>query len=171
MFSPPFAPETLLPTRDRACWEIAQFLKARLNADYQAIASQLTDPITSAEPVVRGIRDYNAWANTFNEFPLLTVYRRGASGEFLEQVEAAIAYYLPTMALQDQVPGILRWVETRIVRSLQQYDVFFAGQDIRHANLQLQGLRSEYGIGVLPGTEVSAFPFLRINLNFEEIGV
>lgn len=173
LFSPPLAANTLTPGRDRACWGIAQHLKSALNADYKKIACRLENPVAGDEPVIVGIRDYNAWSNNFNDFPLLTVYRRGASGEYLDIVDATIAYYLPTLADQDDSPGILHWVESRIARALHDYDSqFFGGTiDTRHVNLLLGSLRSDYGLGVLPGTEASAFPFVRINFQFQEIGV
>jgi hypothetical protein len=173
MFSPPLAAETLLPGRDRACWEIAEYLKNAVNQDYQAIRDRLADPISGAEPAIVGIRDYNAWSNNFNDFPLLSVYRRGSSGEYVEICDATAAYYLPSLAMQDTVPGILRWVETRLVRNLHHLDARFrqGPLDARHSNLLLKNMRSEYGIGVLPQSEVSAFPFFRINFQFEEIGV
>jgi hypothetical protein len=173
MFSPPLAAETLLPGRDRACWEIAEYLKNAANQDYRAIAPRLADPILGDEPVIVGIRDYNAWSNNFNDFPLLTVYRRGSGGEYAEVCDATAAYYLPSLAMQDTVPGILRWVETRLVRNMHKFDARFmqGNPDQRHSNLDLRNLRTEYGLGVLPQSEVSAFPFFRINFQFEEIGV
>lgn len=170
MFAPPFAAQTFLPTRDRPCWEIAQHLKTQLNADYQAIADQLENPITHPEPVVRAIADYNGWANNFDEFPYLTCYRTTTSGEYLERVSATIAYYLPSMAIQDECPGILRWVELRIARHLAKYSDFYPPDESIHAHI-LGNLRGEYGIGVLPGSEVSTFPFIRINFDFQELGV
>lgn len=172
MFSPPLAADTLLPIRDRACWEIAQLLKQKLNADYAAISHELEAPILGNEPVVVGIADYNAWTNNFQDFPFLAVYRTSSEGDCLEICNAVVAYYLPTMAMQDEVPGILRWVQTRIVRALGANNGFFGGQtDLLHANIPEQRFRCEEGIGVLPGTEVSAFPFFRIIFQFQEIGV
>jgi len=169
VFSPPFAADTLLPNSDRACREIAEYLKATLNADYQSIASQLTNPLQGPTPVVVGVREWNAWSNNQLDFPLLCVFRRGSVG--LEQCEATVAYYLPSMAVQDQMPGILRWVETRIIRALQRYSDFFAGGsvDTRHANINHKDIRTEYGF--IPNQGVVAFPFVFIQFNFEEIGV
>lgn len=167
----PLAANTLLPERDRACYEIAAHLRDRLNAEYQAISGQLANPAGGSSPVVVTIADYNAWTNNFNDFPLLTCYRNGSRGDYLELCQGVVAYYLPSMAVQAEVPGILRWVETRIARELAKYSDFYQGNpDERHAHI-LGNFSSEYGIGVLPQTETSAFPFFRITFDFEEIGV
>lgn len=162
---------TLLPTSDRACYEIAEHLRDELNSEYGRISSSLPNPVQGDRPVVQTILDYNGWSNNFGDFPLLAVYRNGSSGQYLEQCEGVVAYYLPSLASVEEAPGILRWVETRIARRLAGYSDFFMGNpDRRHANV-LRVTRSDYGLGVLPGSETVAFPFFRIFFDFEEIGV
>lgn len=165
------AANTILPTRDRPCWEIAQHLQQKLNAEYQAILAELPDPVTEANAVVVSIRDYNAWTNNFGDFPLLCVYRTGSQDQYLDLSDAVAAYYLPSMAVQDEQPGILRWVESRIARALTDYPIWAMGGQDLHANVITTNMRSEYGLGAFPGTDAIAFPFLRVRFQFQEIGV
>jgi hypothetical protein len=69
------------------------------------------------------------------------------------------------------MPGILRWVETLIIRALQRYSDFLNGGlvDTRHANVDHKAIRTEYGF--IPNQGVVAFPFIFVQFNFEEIGV
>lgn len=166
----PLAADTLTPESDRACRELAEYLKDTLNANYKAIAHTLAMPLNGETPVVVSYRDWNAWANPHNDFPLLCVYRRGSVG--LSLCEATAIYYLPNLAALDATPGILRWVETRILRCLERYsEGWFAGSaDLRHANvLSEPTFRSTYDFGI--GANNNTFPFVAIDFNFEEIGV
>lgn len=168
--NPPLAADTLLPTSDRACREIAEYLRDALNEDYRNIRDLLDNPILEDAPVVVAIRDWNAWSNNFNDFPLLCVYRRGSVG--LELCEASVIYYLPSLAVQDEKPGLLRWVETRIVRGLERLAHCWEGGtvDTLHVNvLSEPKFRTEYGFSLK--NETTAFPFVNIDFNFEEIGV
>lgn len=170
MFAPPIAMDTLTPDNDRATQELAEYLRDVLNEDYFAIAHQLEAPILGDRPVVVGAIGWNSWSNNFNDFPLLCVYRRGSVG--LDLCEATVNYYLPSMAIQDQLPGILRWVETRIMRALYRYSEDFKASvaDLRHAQVLSEPLfRSNYGF--LANQKEAAFPFVSIEFNFEEIGV
>ncbi len=170
MFSPPLAADTLLPSSDRACREIVEYLRDALNEDYCNIRDLLDNPIFGDNPVVVGIREWNAWSNNFNDFPLLCVYRRGSVG--LELCEATVIYYLPSLAVQDEKPGLLRWVETRIVRGLERLATDWRGGpvDALHVNVLLDPkTRTEYGFSLK--NETTAFPFVAIDFSFEEIGV
>jgi hypothetical protein len=153
--------DTLTPTTDRATRYLAEFLRDTLNAESKA----LDLPPEFGERVVIDIREYNAF--NFTEFPALAVYRTGSRGEAMAESSAIAAYYLPSMAAQEKQPGIMRWVETRIARALERIRVPF--DDERPVFTLLEPMRSEYQIGLLPGTSVQ-FPFLKVFFDFVEIG-
>jgi hypothetical protein len=155
--------DTLSPTADRATRYLAEYLRDTLNAEAKA----LTLPPELGDRVIVGFREYNAFNFVGEDFPALAVYRTGSRGEALAESSAIAAYYLPGMAIQEQQPGIMRWVETRIARALERIRVPF--DDERPVFTQLESMRSEYQIGLLPGTSVP-FPFLKVFFDFVEIG-
>ncbi len=157
--------DTLTPAYDRATRYLAEYLRDNLNADFAKIA--VTMPPELGDRAVVGIRDYNSFSNSMDDFPLLSVYRTGSRGEAMAESSAIAAYYLPSLAIQEQVPGIMRWVEVRMMRALERRMMPF--DDSQPVIIETAQARSEYQIGLLPGTTVP-FPYLKLFFDFVEIG-
>jgi hypothetical protein len=157
--------DTLTPDRDRATRYLAEYLRDNLNADFAAIAS--TMPPELGDRAIVSIRDFNSFNFTGDEFPALAVYRTGSKGEAFGESSAIAAYYLPSMAAQEQQPGIMRWVEVRIIRALERRGMAF--DDDQPVVTDLSQSRSEYQIGLLPGLG-TPFPYLKVFFDFTEIG-
>lgn len=139
------------PTADDHARALALYLRDGLNAAY------------SEQLVVSQVRDYNGFANTGEDFPLLCVYRTGSNKELLQRSNMVLAYYLSSFAEQGKLPGIMRWVEVQVANLLEAYSY----QDGVCVDLDLSDLRSEYRIGTLG--EV-AFPYLKIYFALTEPG-
>lgn len=138
----------LTPELDHSCDSLAKYLQQELNCAYPKAK------------VVTTTLGYNGYSTVVADFPLLTVYRTGSSREALNLSDAVIAYYLPSLTVQDQMPGILNWVEKTIAALLGSY-----GRVNRCIQIQMDSLRSEQRIGRIPESTI-AFPYLKIYFKF-----
>lgn len=161
-------PNKLRPDYDVTCRAIAQYLMDKLNAAYQAIQTELTFRYDSDTPVVKSIREHNFYINTCQDFPLLTCYRTGSSGANLMTSNAAIGYYLPSLADIERCPGIFRWVESQIARLLPVFDPC---GEFGLTGWNAAAMTSQYPLIWQPFGGNSAFPFLQIKFQFREIGI
>jgi hypothetical protein len=145
--------DIILPGRDMACLEVVQYLTEQINAEYAQIVS--------GGIAIQKYVDWDAWNSSTAEFPLLTMHRIKDEGEGLDHCEGAITYYLGSMSEMEEFAGNLRWVATRIVRSLYKFNRL--GQFRAVFNLDF---RAEYGT-VINGQ----CPFVRVFVDFVETGV
>jgi hypothetical protein len=157
--------DTLSPSTDRATRFLAEYLRDSINADWLRIRGAVTPDL--GDRAVIGIREYDAFNFVSEDFPALVVYRTGSRGEGLGDSNAVAAYYLPSLAEQERQPGIMRWIETRIARALERLGMAF--DDAQPVVVDMAGARSEYQIGLLPGSNIP-FPYLKIFFDFTEIG-
>jgi hypothetical protein len=156
--------DTLTPDRDRACQYLAEYLRDTLNAEFAEIAHNM--PAELGDKAILGVREYNTINFLTTELPGLAVYRAGSRGEAFGQSSAVAAYYLPSMAAQEAMPGIMRWVEVRINRAL--WRLHMAWDDDHPVVVDMESARSEWAIGLdRSGAEV---PYIRVFFEFTEIG-
>jgi hypothetical protein len=155
---------TITPDRDRACQYLAEYLRDALNNEFEAIAHDM--PLELGDRAILGIREYNTINFLTTELPGLAVYRAGSRSEAFAQSSAVAAYYLPSMAAQEAMPGIMRWVEVRINRALWRLHMVW--DDAYPVVTDMDQARSEWAIGLdRTGAEI---PYLRVFFEFTEIG-
>lgn len=162
--------KSITPESDAACRAIATYLQEKINADYEAIKSTLPSPWDQWTGIVTTVRDYNAQLSTHEDFPQLQVFRQGSTGEAMSQCEGLMRYYLPTVIEYEQLPGLFRWMETRISRHLSFYNNCALQEPVRVIIQSLNQMRSQYAF-YRPDGGGNIFPLLEISFQFSEIGV
>lgn len=160
-----FSPPLVLGDKE-FCYDLAQYLRDRLNERYQ----EERDKNTSLPDiiVVKNIRNFDDINIPLSEFPLLKVYRTSESyrpGTLYTTCRAAITYSVTYPDLKT-LPDLMYWMSKQINFLIHEYNK--SRKQLLPSKIQNQNYSAQYSL-MANDLSQAVYPFLRFDIGFEDL--